>query len=67
MSSDTRNPYDWTDRELVDELAEVESGLTEWECRFADDVAKRVIDHGLGLTRQQRKKCVEILLEKAHD
>lgn len=54
------NYDEWTDDELVDELCDIESGLSEWEIRFVESVAKRVND-SQPLTQTQRTKCVQIL------
>lgn len=50
------------DRELVAELCEIESGLTEWEVDFVDDIA-RVVDTR-PLSERQRAKARQILEEK---
>lgn len=49
------------DRELVDELCELEYGLTEWEVDFVEDVAKQVHDEKRGLSPNQLAKALEIL------
>lgn len=43
----------------MEELCAVEEGLTEWEVKFVDDVAKAREQYGY-LTPAQRNKALEI-------
>lgn len=52
-----------TDRELVEELNEIESGLSDWEVEFIESINDWLDNHG-GLTVDQRKKAEQILDEK---
>ena len=53
---------DWSDQELVEELCDAESGLSDWEADFADSLAGWMKKND-SLTGPQRKKAVEILEE----
>jgi len=37
----------WTDQEIVEELCDIEEGLTNWEMDFVDSLARRVNYPGL--------------------
>ena len=54
---------DWSDTDIVEELCEIDSGLTEWELEFVDSINEWV-DCGNQLTEKQRKKAESILQEK---
>lgn len=43
------------DRELVREICEIDSGLSDYAVEFVESVARRVIGDGLELTTQQRQ------------
>ena len=51
---------DDTDEDLVDELCEIEEGLTGWEMDFAESVAKQV-EAWRPLTERQREMIEKIL------
>lgn len=53
-----------SDRELVDALCDIESGLTDWEVNFVEDVATQIIDNKQLLSEAQLKKAEQILEEK---
>lgn len=53
------------DRQLVRELTEIESGLTDWEEQFVEDIADKVLGKGWMLTPKQREKAEQIWQEKA--
>ena len=44
----------WTDRELVEELCDIESGLNLWEVDFVEDMARRVVSYGERLSPPAR-------------
>ena len=48
-----------SDRELIEELCEIEEGLTGWEVEFVESVSRRY-----SLSDRQRAKAEEILEEK---
>lgn len=50
---------DWPDWDLVDEILDVESGLTEWEIRFAENCRLRL--QSQKLSDGQRDKAIEII------
>lgn len=50
-----------TDRDLVDSLVDIESGLNDWEIDFVEDVAMRVIQYGESMSPNQRSKAEQIL------
>lgn len=58
----------WTDKasdkDLVEALCEIDSGLSDWEVERADEWHKQV-SGGRPLTDKQRAKAVEILKERA--
>jgi len=67
----------WTDREICEELENLDGYLadsgarmTDWEIKFVEDVAlprlKSKLDIFSPLTEKQREKCVQIL-EKYDD
>lgn len=47
-------------RDLVDELCEVEFGLSQWEVEFVESLA-RTLERGFHLTQAQYDKGTEIL------
>ncbi len=51
----------WTDREIVDELCEIDAGLNDWELDFVQDIARRVMTNVYTLSDAQRHKAEEIL------
>lgn len=51
-----------TDQELVDELCDVEDGLTEWEIEFADSLAKHLDTPGNTLSLKRRATLERIVL-----
>ncbi len=53
----------WTDREVVDELCDIESGLNPWELGFVDDMARR-LDCREELSIAMRVKAEQILREQ---
>jgi hypothetical protein len=46
---------------LVEELCEIEDGLTPWEVQFVESIARQVNDFGIGLTDKQWAKAMAIL------
>lgn len=52
------------DIQLVDTLCNIESGLTDWEVNFVEDVARKVHDRGEILRPDQRRKAEQILQER---
>ena len=50
------------DKELVAALCEIESGLSEWEVDFVDDISRSVEKQPL--SQRQREKAEQILDEK---
>lgn len=52
------------DADLVEELAEIEDGLNEWEVEFVESVCQQVLEERLSLSEKQREKAKEILEEK---
>lgn len=48
------------DKELMDQLCEIERGLRDWEVKFVEDVAHQVHDRGTPLTPEQLKSALEI-------
>lgn len=48
------------DEELVEQLLDVESGLTEWEVDFIDNLGRQVIDQQRELSEKQRAKAEQI-------
>ncbi len=48
------------DRRLVDELCEIEYGLSKWEVDFVESIAKQVHDDKKRLTPGQLAKALEI-------
>lgn len=52
----------WTDREIVDELCDIDSGLNPWELGFVDDMARR-LDAREELSIPMRAKAEKILRE----
>ena len=54
----------WTDREVVDELCDIENGLNDWEIDFVEDMARRLV-YGERLSPAMRAKGQQILRE--HD
>jgi len=52
----------WSDRDLVDELCDIDRGLSDWEMDFADSLAK--IDGRWPLSTGQRSKAIEILANR---
>ena len=53
----------WTDREIVDELTDIDSGLNPWELGFVDDMARR-LDSLEELSIAMRAKAEQILREQ---
>lgn len=51
----------WTDVDLVEELADRESGLSAWEAGFSDKMCRWVLDDEMELTERQKTKIIEIL------
>ena len=49
------------DLDLINDLLEIDSGLTEWELTFAESVAKQMLDLGRAMTAKQRAKALSIL------
>ena len=47
-------------RELVDELMDVESGLTAWEMDFVEDLDSRLADRKFRITERQFGKLRQI-------
>ena len=45
----------------VERLCDIDSGLTQWEVGFVEDIARRVLDQHLPLTDAQRAKAEHIL------
>ena len=43
----------WSDQELIDEMLDAESGLSEWEMNFADSCDRYIKEHS-NLTPKQR-------------
>lgn len=63
-------PFSWTpppadyepgeeDEDLVAELCEIESGLSDWEVEFVDSIARHLENFGT-LTTRQRTKAEQI-------
>lgn len=40
-------------RALIDELCEIDDGLTPWEIKFVESIAALVIDRGVSLSEKQ--------------
>lgn len=55
------NFKDWPDEDLVEELCDIEEGLTGWETEFVESIAARVLGDRRKLTEDQRAKAIEIL------
>lgn len=53
-----------TDEQLVKKLCDIESGLSDWEEGFVEDVAAQVLDRHKPLSVSQRKKAEEVLDQK---
>lgn len=53
-----------TDQELVEELCEIDHGLSDWEVGFVDSLS-RWLDENDSLTDRQREKAEQIYEEKA--
>lgn len=53
-----------TDADIVNDLCDIDHGLTEWEVSFIESVAEQVIDNGRNLTDKQRAIVERILDEK---
>lgn len=51
-----------TDQELVDELCDVDDGLSAWEVDFADSLAKHLDTPGNTLTAKRRATLEAIIL-----
>lgn len=51
----------WTDRELIDELCGIDSGLNDWERSFVTDIIKRVFVYKDELSPAMRAKAEDIL------
>ncbi len=49
------------DADLVQQLCDIESGLSDWEVGFVESVAAQVLDDGGWLSAAQREKALEIL------
>lgn len=49
------------DRQLVAELLAVDSGLTDWEVRFAESLSQQVDDEDRALSDRQREVVEGIL------
>lgn len=49
-----------TDEDLVRELCDIESGLSDWEVEFVENVARRVLDEHLSLSPRQRETAEKI-------
>lgn len=56
------SPSELTDMELVDELCEIEEGLSDWEVEFVDSIAKALRRYG-SLTPPQRVKAEQVYAE----
>lgn len=54
----------WTDKELIQALCEINEGLNDWELGFVDDIAQRALVKKEALTPRMRKKAEQILSEK---
>lgn len=54
------------ERSIVRDLCRIESGLTDWELRFVESVAKRVQTDGLPLSLKQMEIAERILREKGN-
>ena len=54
------NLGNWSDRELIEELLDVGSGLTDWEIEFAEACQNHLDDEG-SLTRERREMAKEIV------
>jgi hypothetical protein len=50
----------WTDHELVEELCDIDYGLTDWETDFIDSITDQV-DKGRKLSPKQREIAAQIL------
>lgn len=46
---------DWKDADIIEELCNVESGLTPFEEEFCDSISRQVLDEGRTLTSKQRR------------
>ena len=55
---------DWSDSDLVEEVCEIESGLSDWEVKFIEDVTKQVEDQQ-ELTWRQRSKLAQIISQRS--
>lgn len=49
------------DKELVEALCEIDSGLSGWELTFTESITQQVAEFGEGLSTAQRNKAEEIL------
>jgi hypothetical protein len=67
MPSDSASPSancsTWTDRELVHELCQIDSGLSSWEVNFVDSLPRQLMLQQ-GLSVNQRRKAEQIWREK---
>lgn len=48
------------DRKLVNELCDIEEGLTDWEVDFVEGIARQVHDDKRALSPKQRLIAVQI-------
>lgn len=55
-----------TDEELMKKLCDIESGLSDWEQNFVEDVSAQLLDRNIPLTARQRRVAERILTEKGH-
>ena len=53
-----------TDRRLVDKLCNIESGLTDWEVQFVEDIASTIYDSKHALSVRQRMVAERLLEDK---
>lgn len=49
------------DKELVEALCEIDSGLSDWELDFINSLAQDFAEYGQGMSVGQRQKAEEIL------
>lgn len=53
---------EWTDRDLLEEACDIESGLSSWEVDFIEDLSRRLPRDPISvLTDRQRAKVIQIL------
>lgn len=52
------------DRDLVDALCDINSGLNDWEVEFVEGIARQVHDEKKGLSPKQREIALKLEEDK---